>query len=131
VVIPRLESALLRHCIESASGRLSTDVAFSADACVTVVAASAGYPVSSRSGDVIEGIDAASTLDGVTVFHAGTARRDDGALVTAGGRVLDVTATAPTLRDARDRAYAALDRISFAGMQYRRDIAASALAADA
>jgi phosphoribosylamine--glycine ligase len=131
VVIPRLRSDLFRHCFEAASGRLTTDVAFVDDACVTVVAASHGYPASARSGDVITGIDAASEVPGVTVFHAGTARDADGALVTAGGRVLDVTATAPTLRQACDRVYDALQRISFAGMHYRRDIAASALGGDA
>jgi phosphoribosylamine--glycine ligase len=79
---------------------------------------------------VIEGLDAAAAIDGVTVFHAGTARRDDGAIVTAGGRVLDVTAIAPSIREARDRAYAALDRISFPGMLYRHDIAGAALAGE-
>jgi phosphoribosylamine--glycine ligase len=127
-VIPRLRSDLLRHCVESASGALSTAVEFSPDACVTVVAASEGYPAATRPGDVIEGLDAAAEIDGVTVFHAGTARRDDGAIVTAGGRVLDVTATAPTIREARDRAYAALDRISWPGMHFRHDIAGAALA---
>jgi phosphoribosylamine--glycine ligase len=129
VVIPRLQSDLLRHCVESASGELSTAVEFSPDAAVTVVAAAEGYPAGTRTGDVIEGVDDANAIDGVTVFHAGTALRDDGALVTAGGRVLDVTATAPTIADARDRVYAALDRISFTGMHYRHDIAGAALAA--
>jgi phosphoribosylamine--glycine ligase len=128
VVVPRLQSDLFRHCYEAASGRLTTDVVFGDDACITVVAAAEGYPASVRTGDVIEGLDAAAEIDGVTVFHAGTARRDDGAIVTSGGRVLDVTATAPTVREARDRVYAALDRISFAGMQYRHDIAGAALA---
>jgi phosphoribosylamine--glycine ligase len=128
VVIPRLESDLLRHCIESAGGRLETEVGFRDDACITVVAVAEGYPAPVRGGDVIDGLEAAAGIDGVTVFHAGTARRDDGAIVTAGGRVLDVTAIAPTIRDARDRAYAALDRISFPGMHYRHDIAGAALA---
>jgi phosphoribosylamine--glycine ligase len=77
---------------------------------------------------VIEGIDAASALDDVVVFHAGTARRDDGALVTAGGRVLDVTATGPTIADARRRAYEAAARITWPGVQHRTDIAAAAAA---
>jgi phosphoribosylamine--glycine ligase len=127
VVIPRLESDLFRHCFEAASGRLTTAVSFSADACVTVVAAAEGYPVSVRTGDAIAGIDAANDIEGVTVFHAGT-KRDGGAIVTAGGRVLDVTATAPTLREARDRVYTALERISWPGMHYRHDIADGALA---
>ena len=127
VVIPRLESDLFRHCYEAASGRLTTAVSFSADACVTVVAAAEGYPVGVRTGDAILGIDAANDLEGVTVFHAGTAASGD-AIVTAGGRVLDVTATAPTLREAHDRVYAALDRISWPGMHFRHDIADGALA---
>ena len=125
VVIPRLESDLFRHCFEAASGHITTDVSFSSDACVTVVAAADGYPTSVRTGDPIEGLDAACMIDGVTVFHAGTARQA-GAIVTAGGRVLDVTATAPTLAEARDRAYRALGHISWSGMHYRTDIAAPA-----
>jgi phosphoribosylamine---glycine ligase len=127
VVIPRLESDLFRHCFEAASGRLTTAVSFTPDACVTVVAAAEGYPVSVRTGDPIIGLDAANRIEGVTVFHAGTARKGD-AIVTAGGRVLDVTATGATLREARDRAYGALERISWPGMHYRRDIADGALA---
>jgi phosphoribosylamine--glycine ligase len=126
VVIPRLESDLFRHCFEAASGQLKTDVAFSPDACITVVAAAEGYPGSVRTGDPIVGLDAASAVDGVIVFHAGTSRAGD-SIVTAGGRVLDVTATAPTLSEARDRAYEALGRISWPGMYYRTDIAVSAL----
>ena len=128
VVIPRLNSDLFRHCFEAASGRITTDVEFSDDACVTVVAAAEGYPATVRTGDPIVGIDAASQVEGVTVFHAGTARSNDRAdtIVTAGGRVLDVTATAPTVHGARDRVYEALECISWPGMHYRRDIAGSA-----
>jgi phosphoribosylamine--glycine ligase len=125
VVIPRLKSDLFRHCFEAASGRLTTDVAFSDDACVTVVAAAEGYPAEVRRGDPITGVEAANQIDGVTVFHAGTAK-DGEQLVTAGGRVLDVTATAPTIREARERVYEALSRISWPGMHYRTDIAGSA-----
>jgi phosphoribosylamine--glycine ligase len=125
VVIPRLTSDLFRHCYEAASGRLTTAVSFSDDACVTVVAAAEGYPAKVRSGDPIAGLDAARAVEGVTVFHAGTARSGD-EIVTAGGRVLDVTATAPSIREARDRAYQALACISWPGMHYRHDIAGSA-----
>ena len=125
VVVPRLESDLCRHLIESATGRLESEVGFSADACVTVVLAAEGYPVAPRKGDEIEGVDQAAALEGVNVFHAGT-RRDGGRLLTAGGRVLDVTATAPTLAEARDRAYEAAARISWPGIHYRSDIAARA-----
>jgi phosphoribosylamine--glycine ligase len=92
-------------------------------AAVTVVMASAGYPESSSRGDVIVGTE---TLDGegdVTVFHAGTALRD-GDLVTAGGRVLTVTAVGSDVADARARAYEGVAAISFPGAQWRTDIAA-------
>ena len=94
---------------------------------MTVVLATEGYPVSPRKGDFIEGIDDAELLPGVTVFHAATKRAEGNQLLTAGGRVLDVTAVAPTLADARARAYEAAARISWPGMQYRRDIAAAAV----
>lgn len=98
-------------------------------ASATVIAASGGYPGKYASGKPITGLDAApddSTADGVIVFHAGTAVKD-GQLVTAGGRVLAVTAQAPDLREALDRIYARMKTISFEGMQYRRDIGHRAL----
>lgn len=88
---------------------------------VTVVLASAGYPASSRKGDVITGIEAAEALPDVVVFHAGTAEQD-GQIVTAGGRVLNVSATGATLDEAIEKAYAGVACISFDGMQYRTDI---------
>jgi phosphoribosylamine--glycine ligase len=97
-------------------------------AAVTTVLAAAGYPERPRTGDVIE--LPASLPEGVTIFHAGTAADGrPGDVRTAGGRVLDVTALGATLADARARAYEAAGRISWPGMQYRRDIAA--VAADA
>jgi phosphoribosylamine--glycine ligase len=90
---------------------------------VTVVLASAGYPESSSSGDVIAGLDRVPRE--VLVTHAGTARRGDGAVVTAGGRVLSVTALGDDTTSARADAYAAAEMISFDGMQLRHDIAAS------
>ncbi len=125
VVVPRITSDLAQHCLESARGRLETPVAFSDEACVTVVLATEGYPASPRTGDVIHGVEAAEGRDGVLVFHAGTVRDAGGALRTAGGRVLDVTALGPTIAAARERAYAACAEISWPGMQFRRDIAAS------
>ena len=90
--------------------------------------AAEGYPPAPvRKGDVIAGLDAAAAHDGVVVFHAGTATDDDGRIVTSGGRVLTVTATAPTVAAARDRAYAAAADISWPGVHYRRDIGAQAL----
>jgi phosphoribosylamine--glycine ligase len=125
VIVPRLASDLAAHCSEAATGRLETPVRFSSDACVTVVLASEGYPVAPRTGDVIRGLDAVATLADVEVFHAGT--EQDGADVrTAGGRVLAVTATGSTIGAARARAYEAVERISWPGMQYRTDIAAAA-----
>lgn len=93
---------------------------------VTVVMASAGYPTSSRSGDVILGVAAANVIEGVDVIHAGTGLDADGRLVTNGGRVLTVTAVGEDLEHARDRAYAGVDAISFAGAQFRSDIALAA-----
>jgi phosphoribosylamine--glycine ligase len=90
-----------------------------------VVMAAAGYPASPRKGDLIEGLPAGS--EDMQVFHAGTQRREDGALFTSGGRVLTVTALGEPLRAAQQRAYAALESIRFDGMQLRRDIGHRAL----
>lgn len=93
-------------------------------ASVTVVVAAAGYPDAPRKGDVIDGVDDANALDGVDVIHAGTAR-EGGRLVTAGGRVLAVTAVGADQADARARAYEAVGLIRIDGAHYRTDIAAS------
>ena len=122
-VLPRLRSDLLdalEACLEPGGlDRVTLD--WSGDWAVTVVMASAGYPASSSSGDVITGLDEVG--GDVEITHAGTARRD-GTLVTAGGRVLNVTGVGPSLEDARGRAFAAVERIHFDGAQYRPDIAA-------
>ena len=94
-----------------------------------VVLASDGYPGSYEKGKVILGIEEAEELDGVTVFHAGTAFNQDDELVTNGGRVLNVVALADTFEDARELAYEACDKINFEGKQYRHDIALRALEA--
>ena len=95
--------------------------------CVTVVMAAAGYPGEPRKGDVIRGLE--QIPDGVTVFHCGTAF--DGAEVTAtGGRVLSLTASGKTLREAADLAYRGIGAVRFAGCQYRTDIAKRALPDD-
>lgn len=124
VVVPRLASDLGEHLREAAAGRLRTPLRWRDEACVTVVLASEGYPAAPRAGDPIQGVEAAEALDGVMVFHAGTAAGNGGPLTTAGGRVLNVTALGATIGTARARAYEAAGRISWAGMQYRRDIAA-------
>ncbi|MEP6625213.1 MAG: phosphoribosylamine--glycine ligase [Acidimicrobiia bacterium] len=123
VVVPRLASDLAVHCAEAATGRLETPVRFRDDACVSVVLASEGYPTAPRTGDVITGLDANEDED-VIVFHAGTALTDDG-VVTAGGRVLAVTALGADVEAARTKAYAAADAISWRGKYCRRDIAAA------
>jgi phosphoribosylamine--glycine ligase len=125
VVLPRITSDFADLLRAAAAGD-PLDVGFSDDACVTVVLASDGYPVSAKSGDVITGIDVATSVNTVTIFHAGTARDADGTLRTAGGRVLDVTATGTDLAVARTRAYEAVGLIKWDGMQYRGDIAAAA-----
>jgi phosphoribosylamine---glycine ligase len=127
-VLPRLRSDLIELCLASRrpGGLAGTEAAFGEDWAVTVVLASAGYPVSSSKGDVIRGLGEASAAEGVEVTHAGTAR-SDGEVVTAGGRVLNITGTGPTAADARRRAYDAAELISFDGLQLRTDIAARAV----
>lgn len=103
--------------------RLSTvSLKWNPGAAVCVVLASAGYPEAPQDGAVIEGIERAQRIPGVVIFHAGTVW-DGNALRVAGGRVLNVTATGNTLREARERVYTAVDEIRFEGMQYRTDIA--------
>jgi phosphoribosylamine--glycine ligase len=126
-ILPRLRSDLL-DLVEAATdpgGLTGVELSWSPEMAVTVVLASAGYPASSSSGDVIAGLD--DLPAGVFVTHAGTARATDGTVVTAGGRVLSVTALAADAADARDRAYAAADMIDFDGKQLRRDIALRAV----
>jgi phosphoribosylamine---glycine ligase len=127
-VLPRLRSDLLDLCLAAREhgGLAGVEASFADDWAVTVVLASAGYPASSSKGDVIRGLDDVAGEPGVEVTHAGTARRD-GEVVTAGGRVLNVTGLGPTAYDARQRAYDAAGKISFDGMQMRNDIAARAV----
>jgi phosphoribosylamine--glycine ligase len=93
-------------------------------AAVAVVVAAANYPGTPRTGDRVEGLEAAGEIDGVDVIHAGTALDGDGAVVTAGGRVLAVTAVGFDVADARAKAYAGVDALSVAGSHHRTDIAA-------
>jgi phosphoribosylamine--glycine ligase len=131
-VLPRMRSDLLELCLASREpgGLTGMDAGFGDDWAVTVVLASAGYPTGSSKGDAIEGLDRAAELDGIEVTHAGTARRD-GTVVTAGGRVLNVTGIGSTAADARRRAYDAAELISFDGRQMRSDIAARAIEREA
>jgi phosphoribosylamine--glycine ligase len=126
-VLMRMQGDLLPVLEACVDGRLAqTPVAWLDDAAVCVVLASGGYPGNYPKGLPIVGLDEAAREEGVVVFHAGTARRD-GQVVTAGGRVLGVTARGATVREAVDRAYRAAGKISFEGMHYRKDIAYRAL----
>ena len=123
-VVPRLTTDLGELCWASATGATLPEVKFRDEACVTVVLASENYPGSPRTGDVIEGLTAAQEVPDTAIFHAGTTLRvRDGALLTAGGRVLAVTAWGPQIADARSRAYECAQLISWPGVQYRTDIA--------
>ena len=130
VIMPRLESDALEAFYMVATGKLyALDLRWTDQVAVCVVLASDGYPGSYEKGKVILGIEEAEELDGVTVFHAGTAFNQDDELVTNGGRVLNVVALADTFEDARELAYEACDKINFEGKQYRHDIALRALEA--
>src|ERR671917_335007 len=125
VILPRLGSDLLELMLaannEDLAGR---EVVWSADKAVCVVLASEGYPESSSSGDEITGLE--NIPAGVYVYHAATEERD-GRFYTAGGRVLNVVGTGPSVIEARARAYAAVEQIHFEGMHYRTDIALEAI----
>ena len=127
VVLPRMKADLVDVFLACDNGTLSEGmVSWDNDWAVSVVLTSAGYPGSYEKGKVITGIDRAEELPGVTVYHAGTALRD-GELVTNGGRVLDVTAVAPTFEEARAQAYRACELIDFDGKTYRSDIGMRAI----
>ena len=121
-VLPRLRSDIVDLCLAAREpgGLAGADAEFAADWAATIVLASAGYPASSSKGDVISGLEEAERVAEVT--HAGTARAG-GEVVTAGGRVLNVTGLGPTPSEARERAYDAARLIHFDGMQMRSDIA--------
>jgi phosphoribosylamine--glycine ligase len=126
VLMPRLQGDLLEALVGAARGNLDgVDVALADDAAVTVVLAAPDYPArSDYAGAAISGLEEAEAA-GALVFQGGTAVRD-GRVITNGGRILSVTATGETVKDARDSAYAAVQLVSFEGAQFRRDIAAVA-----
>jgi phosphoribosylamine---glycine ligase len=126
-ILPLLEGNLLDLLAGAASGDLAGAAVDVADgSATTVVLAAPGYPDAPEVGGVLSGLEEAEAAGGL-VFHAGTALRD-GALLSAGGRVLNVTAVAPSLSAARERAYAALDQVRLDGAQFRTDIGAKAVA---
>jgi phosphoribosylamine--glycine ligase len=126
-ILMRLESDLVEALESSIEGRVSAgDFKWSPDAAVSVVIASGGYPGTFETGKKISGLEHAAQREGVKVFHAGTSKRN-GDFYTSGGRVLSVTARAPDLATAVQRAYEACGQINFDGAHYRKDIAARAL----
>jgi phosphoribosylamine--glycine ligase len=128
VLLPLLQSDLLDIMLATSDGTLdNVNVRWSDQAAVAVVLASGGYPGPYETGKPISGLEDVDR--DVMLFHAGTRRTDDGHLVTNGGRVLAVTALAPTMAAAREKAYGNVERIRFDGMHYRRDIGASEAAA--
>jgi phosphoribosylamine--glycine ligase len=123
VILPRMKSDLLPLLDATIDGRIASyTVEWDPQPAVTVVMASGGYPEKYETGKPISGLDDAAKLTDVQIFHAGT-QRDNGGIVTAGGRVLAVTALGATIEAARARAYEALSRIHFEGAYFRRDIA--------
>lgn len=129
VILPLLESDLVEVLEATVQGRLAaTGLRWKDDCAVTVVMASGGYPGRYEIGKVIQGLDRLKRHPNVTVFHAGT-RREKGNWLTNGGRVLNVTAVAPTHQAAAAMAYSALEELAFAGAHYRRDIAHQVLGA--
>jgi phosphoribosylamine--glycine ligase len=127
-ILPRMKSDLLPLLNATIDGKIDNhSIEWDERASVTVVMASGGYPDQYETGKTISGLDDAAKLEDVQVFHAGT-KRANGSVVTAGGRVLAVTALGLTLEAARNRAYEAVACINFQGAHFRRDIAMSAVA---
>jgi phosphoribosylamine---glycine ligase len=127
-ILPRMKSDLLPLLQATIDGKIDNyEIEWDKGAAVTVVLASGGYPGKYESGKPISGLDDAARLENVQIFHAGT-RRANGGTVTAGGRVLAVTALGQTVESARNHAYEAVSRIHFEGCHFRRDIAMSAIA---
>ena len=130
VILPRLKDDLLPLLMECAEGNLSKkELKWDEGKCVCVIAASEGYPESSSSGDIIEGLDNLKSSEETIVFHAGT-KITNGNIVTDGGRVLGVVSRALTFKEAREKVYSAIQEINFRGIQYRRDIALKAERSD-
>jgi phosphoribosylamine--glycine ligase len=129
VLLPLLATDPIKILWDCANGALDPAACpLKAQFTAAVVLAAHNYPANPRLGDVITLPPTASLPAGVDILHAGTKRRADGAVVTSGGRVLNVVATAATLRAALDAAYAVCARIKFDGAHYRRDIGARQLA---
>jgi len=127
-ILPRLKSDLVEVMLATCAGKLSKAGTLDWDsrACVCVVCAAGGYPGAYAQGKEISGLDAADKLADVVVFHAGT-KKSAGKVLTSGGRVLGVTGLGATIKEAISKAYQAVEKIKFEGMQYRKDIGRKAL----
>lgn len=122
-ILMRLETDIVDICKAMLDGNLNNlNIKWLPGSSACIVLASAGYPAQPQTGDVIYGLDQASALSDVAIFHAGTAMSASGEPVTAGGRVLGVTSTGDDLQQALSQAYSAVEKISWPGMQFRRDI---------
>lgn len=127
VVLPLLESDLLEIMLSVVEGNFRNySLDWKEGVCLTVVLASGGYPISYQTGFEIKGLEEAKKVEGVEFFHAGT-RKENGKLLTSGGRVLNITAIGKDFAEAREKAYQAAGKISFQGMHYRKDIALKAV----
>lgn len=127
-ILPRLASDVLEPMLAVADGDISgVTLNWKDEVCTTVVLASGGYPTDYDTGFEITGLAEAAAMEGVALFHAGT-KLVDGKIVTSGGRVLNVSALGADFAEARERAYAAIEKIRFEGMHYRTDIALRAVA---
>jgi len=122
-ILVRLETDLVDICEAMLNGTLAgLDIEWNGGSSACIILAADNYPSKPRAGDIIRGLEEAKAINGVEVFHAGTAKDADGQVITSGGRVLGVTATGDDLASALDTAYAVAGKVSFDGMQYRRDI---------
>jgi phosphoribosylamine---glycine ligase len=125
-VLPRLDDDIVPLLMGCAEGNIGVELlSWSKDKCICVVAASRGYPDTSSKGDIITGLDNFNSDDDIIVFHSGT-RKQDKNITTYGGRVLGLSALAPGFKEVRRKAYGAMNKINFDGMQYRKDIACKA-----
>ena len=127
VILPRIDSDLVELLSQAAAGNITSAPSFSNDSLAVVVCASEGYPSTPRTGDAIEGIEEAQAIDGVSVYAAGVKADEEGALITGGGRVLNVVGRGDTIEAAIEAAYAGVGKISWPGMHYRSDIARQAI----
>jgi phosphoribosylamine--glycine ligase len=122
-ILVRLDTDLVNICEAMLDGTLGNlDISWKSGASATVVLAAEGYPSTPRKGDVISGLNDAAQQENVSIFHAGTALNANGEFVTAGGRVLGVTALGDNVAQALKTAYDFVERVHWSGLQYRRDI---------